>query len=255
MATKAIKIPDNMNLLSPSQKLAIHEETPKEYVKVREGRMGRSFKYVETGYVIKRLNEVFNHLWSFEIVEENIYMKANHISVKGQLTVHIGPELSVSKTQYGGADIKLSKKTRKPLSISDDKKAAASDALKKCASLFGIASDVYWGGESDEVEYQEAEENVLESNTEPVDFAQPSGFIATPEGAKASRKYFAVAKQAGYAAMQAKTIAKNKYKLESYSDIKEVQLRPLIKAMEMKAEEKMLEEEPITELFDGGLDV
>jgi hypothetical protein len=50
------------------------------------------------------------------------------------------------KTQFGGADIKRhasGAKSGRPLSIADDYKAAASDALKKCASLLGIGLDLY----------------------------------------------------------------------------------------------------------------
>jgi hypothetical protein len=55
----------------------------------------------------------------------------------------------ISKEQYGGSDIKKysqGTKIGQPLDIANDLKSAGSDALKKCASLFGIAQDVYWKG-------------------------------------------------------------------------------------------------------------
>jgi hypothetical protein len=73
--------------------------------------------------------------------------------VKGKLTVKgkdsNGNIQTVSKTQYGSAEIKYTKdKPHTPeniIDLADDYKAAASDALKKCASMFGICLDVYSG--------------------------------------------------------------------------------------------------------------
>src|SRR5205085_662824 len=53
---------------------------------------------------------------------------------------------TIVKTQFGGAEIKRhasGPRSGRPLSIADDYKAAASDALKKCASLLGIGLDLY----------------------------------------------------------------------------------------------------------------
>jgi hypothetical protein len=45
---------------------------------------------------------------------------------------------------FGGTAVTLDKDGR-AISIADDLKAAASDALKKCASLFGVALEMYGG--------------------------------------------------------------------------------------------------------------
>jgi hypothetical protein len=53
---------------------------------------------------------------------------------------------TIVKTQFGGAEIKRhasGPRSGRPLSIADDYKAAASDSLKKCASLLGIGLDLY----------------------------------------------------------------------------------------------------------------
>lgn len=125
----------------------MYEKTPKDYIKTFQGRGGKQLAYVETGYMVKKLNQVFNYLWDFEVVSEKV--EQGHIIVKGKLTAHMSPELTLTKTQYGGASIK-SKQDGNAVDIADDMKAAASDALKKCASMFGIASDIYWGGEVEE---------------------------------------------------------------------------------------------------------
>lgn len=64
--------------------------------------------------------------------------------VTGKLTVH-SPDnkFSIIKMQAGSSDIKFLKDSRKPVDIGDDLKSAHTDALKKCASLLGFASDIY----------------------------------------------------------------------------------------------------------------
>ena len=45
--------------------------------------------------------------------------------------------------QYVNKDIIFRKNSEEPLSIGNDMKAAATDALKKCAAEIGIAADIY----------------------------------------------------------------------------------------------------------------
>jgi len=90
------------------------------------------------------LNTIFGYDWDFVIEDQQIGKL--QIWVRGKLTVKVktpDSERTITKSQYGGKDIAFSKTTGKPLSIGNDLKAAASDCLKKSASLLGIASDVY----------------------------------------------------------------------------------------------------------------
>jgi hypothetical protein len=128
--------------LSTEQEKKILEKTPTKYVRFRPGSNGMQFPYVENGYAIHRLNEVFNYLWDFEIVGEQVGKK--QIWVKGKLTVHLTPDLVISKSNFGGADIKFFQGTENPVDIGNDMKAASADALKKCASMFGLFEDIYW---------------------------------------------------------------------------------------------------------------
>ena len=69
----------------------------------------------------------------------------------------------VSKTQYGT-------KERYPgVPLGDTLKAAATDCLKKCASLFGIALDVYWP----ELDRGSKENGVVVRETKPVKSVAP----------------------------------------------------------------------------------
>ena len=120
------------------------QRTPKSEIKVRPGRGGMQFSYVEHGYVTERLNLVFGFNWDFEVVDKQ--MLEDEVIVEARLTVRTPGGQTIVKTQFGGAEIKRhasGAKSGRPLSIADDYKAAASDALKKCASLLGIGLDLY----------------------------------------------------------------------------------------------------------------
>ena|SRR5215469_4867832 len=130
--------------LSADQWNIIGKTTPTEKIKTRPGRGGQVFRYVEASYVIELLNQIFNGLWDFEIVDQQV--GKTQVWVKAKLIVKISPELTITKTQFGGSDIKL-KQDGTMVDIADDLKAAGQDALKKCASLLGIAADLYSKGE------------------------------------------------------------------------------------------------------------
>ena len=109
-------------------------------IKQREGRGGKMLDYLETHAVITRLNEAFNGAWSFEAVEYKTM--EGEIIVKGRLTAQ-----GITKEQFGSNEIHRHKgqdgEKGAPVSIGDDLKSAASDALKKCATLFGIGLELY----------------------------------------------------------------------------------------------------------------
>lgn len=138
---KVIKITGLPSQLNEAQKNFLIQKTPPQHIKTRPGPGGLPLSYVEVGYVINLLNQVFGWNWDFRIVGQQVGKK--QVSVQGELAVRIGERMIV-KGQYGGADIKLNRVTSEPVSVADDLKAAASDCLKKCASLLGVAGDVYW---------------------------------------------------------------------------------------------------------------
>ena len=103
-------------------------------VKQRKSDTGKTFDYVEAHSVIARLNEAFQGGWNFRILQHQI--------VEGEVII-LG-ELSgdgVVKQQFGSAVLD----TTEPgaLTVGDSFKAAASDALKKCATGFGVALELY----------------------------------------------------------------------------------------------------------------
>lgn len=129
-----------LNLLNKAQLTFITQKTPEQYIKKRPGPDGIQLSYVEVGYVINILNQAFGWDWDFKITDQQIGKR--QVWVRGELTVRVGEHM-ITKGQFGGADIKFNR-NGDPISVADDLKAAGSDCLKKCASMLGIAGDVYW---------------------------------------------------------------------------------------------------------------
>lgn len=125
--------------------------TPEVHVRERPVKGGGKAKYVTGTYVKKALNFTFAWRWNFEIVDKGTVKdgegKPVQIWVHGKLTVmNKNGEPVIIKEQFGGADVKYFAKGTKAGQIMDygnDLKAAATDALKKCASEIGLAGDVY----------------------------------------------------------------------------------------------------------------
>jgi len=151
--------------LSERQVLAMVNRTDPKYILKRKAKGGGEWNYVPGWYVVKALNFAFGWNWDYEKVQEPtvaeviqlISSKVDQIWVTGKLTVKDNDGHSITKTQVGRADIKFRKDTRQPLDIGNDMKAAHTDAMKKCASLLGIASDIYGKNESREEGYAVAE--------------------------------------------------------------------------------------------------
>lgn len=108
-------------------------------VTFRDLRGGVELEYITGEQATTRLNETLGFLnWSFRIVEHGIYAEADECWALGELTVTID-ERTVSRQQFGSQKIKRSRSSGTPLDIGFDLKGAATDALKKCASLVGVA--------------------------------------------------------------------------------------------------------------------
>lgn len=137
------------NSLNEHQLALILKRTPPQYIKKRPAKGGGTWDYVTGGYVRKVLNLMFGWDWDFEILDHTII--GGEAVVKGRLTCRTNGK-QIVKTQFGNKDIIYKKQTQEeitkgldkiPLSIGNDLKAAATDALKKCAAEIGIAADIY----------------------------------------------------------------------------------------------------------------
>lgn len=124
----------------------IQTPTPQEWIKSRKSG-GTNLSYVSGDTVTRLLNKAFRYRWSFVVKESRIiqaqdrkdrsgkvFPQGRIAYVLGQLTV---PGWGVreqwgSQVLTGGSDVQ-----------EHALKSAATDSMKKCASMFGIALDLY----------------------------------------------------------------------------------------------------------------
>ncbi len=204
--------------------------TPAEYIKKRKGKGGREFDYIETNYVITMLNSLFGFRWDFEVLWEVPFaeaMQQGSVTVKGRLSVYDRNGNKLSKTQYGSQPMVFEKnKPREPeylaMEVGDLYKSASSDCLKKCASLFGIALDVYSGEFSGTGDFQTGPAKSYNSKPSSTSF---EGKTSSYEGAdnhyrlsvKQQKMVFAIGYYIGVKDTEVKELANALYGLNSIS--------------------------------------
>lgn len=138
-------------------------KTPRDVVFQRPARGGMQVDYVPGWWFVEQANALFHHLWDHDVLEVNIGQEQvwtkNRVTIKipGSTVIerfHDGrtvetryDPIEISKTQFGGSDIKRytekSDKAGKVIDIGDDLKSSATDGMKKCFAEFGFASDIY----------------------------------------------------------------------------------------------------------------
>jgi recombination DNA repair RAD52 pathway protein len=154
---------------------------------------GTKLDYIEGARVIEILNSAFNYQWSFEIITsetiqaEDWYNRytskfepqGKYVQVLGKLTV---PGLGV-KMAYGSKTI--IGKTSEQESVF---KSAMTDALKKCATMFGIAKELYL----DSVDTDTAPSNNNQQSNNKQNSTQSTGKQYDPADVNALKEFKAV---------------------------------------------------------------
>ena len=133
--------------LTPQQKQELATMTPPQFVKERAVRGGKKAKYVEGGYVVARLNQIFGQLnWQFEIMERGETARKldkaaeGEVWVRGRLTI-----IDHAKGYKVFKDASGQHPIYPGVPYGDALKSAETDALKKAAARgLGIALDVSW---------------------------------------------------------------------------------------------------------------
>lgn len=119
--------------------IALYEALSREFDHTfRDLRGGVELEYITGEQAISRLNEELGFLgWNFTIREHGIHLEADECWVLAELTVTVDGR-TVTRQQFGSQKIKRSRSSGTPMDIGFDLKGAATDALKKCASLVGV---------------------------------------------------------------------------------------------------------------------
>ena len=112
-------------------------EQPFESTQIRQ-RKGRNgvLDYVEGHTVIARLNAALDGAWSFEVTHHEV--REDEVVVLGKLSAD-----GITKMQFGVSQLTREKASGAVVSLGDDLKAAATDALKKCATFLGVGLHLY----------------------------------------------------------------------------------------------------------------
>ena len=139
--------PQGTDFLDDWQLKALGSPTPKPLIRARKGQGGKVFYYVPTSFVIGILNRHFRGNWSTQLDVIHIPSSIkkgvdDNVVVKIRLTA-VANGISVTKEQFGEQVIPISDSGSLGMSLGDALKSAGSDALRKAASLFGVAIDLY----------------------------------------------------------------------------------------------------------------
>jgi hypothetical protein len=109
-----------------------------EQIKQREGNFGKMLDYIEGHAVIQRLNDAFDGEWSFTMTKYEIMQETDEVIVIGQLNAG-----GIVKSQFGSSRITRARETGDIISLSDDLKAAATDALEEgCHAIWCRSASV-----------------------------------------------------------------------------------------------------------------
>ena len=123
-----------MPLTSIAKEL-IERPLPPEKIKKRPGKAGATYDYVTPDFVISLLNEAFDYKWNTRVVSHE--MCGDTAVVVLELTVYDEAGFPISKQQFGSGEVS------RGMGHGEAFKSAASDALKKAATLLGVALELY----------------------------------------------------------------------------------------------------------------
>lgn len=159
--------------LTLTQIAEIKKITPKSEIEVKTDKSGFMYKSVKAAYVKKRLSIIFGWNFDFEIKSREFLKATGEVLVEGRLTIRSGNN-TIIREQFGQHYTSTQTDandgggtTTHPSDIGNAYKAAATDALKKCASEIGICWDVYGQEHSDKKKEEQpepdhAEKKILE---------------------------------------------------------------------------------------------
>ena len=97
-----------------------------------------NLEYITGEQVVSRLNEELGFDgWTFLVREHGENEESDSVWVLGELTV-IREDRVITKQQFGSQEHNRTKDSKKIIDYGFDLKGAATDALKKCATLIGV---------------------------------------------------------------------------------------------------------------------
>jgi hypothetical protein len=119
--------------------MTTYDDLKREFTETfKDTRGGVELTYITGEQCVSRLNDVLGPAgWSFRILKDGIHPEADEAWCLGELEADIDGTRIV-RQQYGSQKLKRRRSDNQVLDIGFDLKGAATDALKKCASLIGV---------------------------------------------------------------------------------------------------------------------
>lgn len=185
-------------------------------------------------YIIDALNTVIGiDKWGFDEISNELTGGETPVLAEAHIKVWLF-NLENYRTAYGQARI-----TRGD--VGDARKGAQTDAIKKALSYFSIGNRAYLGllgsGKGKKVTQATKVATTSSSDTKTRSDSTAKSTKSPTAGESTRKMYFAVAKTAGYESEKAKEMAKNAYKVESFTDLTTKQMQDLINWMVKKGKE------------------
>lgn len=151
------------SVMSEAQFAILSGRTPRNVIRKRPGKGGKTFSYIPHGYVTSALNKAFGFHWSFETLTNGkgdrfqfiegqevtsngkIVRTPSSVLVQGRLTVYVHDPNDMRQVIAVIAKDSTGEKEFVPgMTWGAMVKSAESDAFKRCAARLGIGSDLYW---------------------------------------------------------------------------------------------------------------
>lgn len=187
----------NTPVINEEQFRILYGKTPAHAIRTREGRGGRTFKYIQHGHTTDRLNKAFGFAWSFQLLPISgndrfmlqIYDEqtkggnklVRDVAVYGELTVQIYDAKGklVTTVVKGGMG---SQRWEMGTEFGDALKGAESDAKKFAAKELGIGLDLYYDDDAAIERYEQLQREQEEIRREEEILNNPPEWVSKARG-------------------------------------------------------------------------
>ena len=132
--------------LTQQAKTVIERPLPKDKIKQRPGKAGMTFDFVTPDFIINLLNEAFDYRWNTDVFHQSMYGDTAVVGLN--LTVWDAEGNAINKAQFGSCDV------GRGMGPGEAFKGAASDAMKKTATLLGVALELYSDDDASKQKFQ-----------------------------------------------------------------------------------------------------
>lgn len=193
----------NTPIINSEQFKVLYGKTPAHAIRTREGRGGRTFRYIQHGHTTDRLNKAFGFAWSFvllpiaggdrfllQVYDEQTKSgtkQVRDVAVYGELTVQLYDEKGklITTIVKGGMG---SQRWEMGTEFGDALKGAESDAKKFAAKELGIGLDLYYDDDAAIERYEQLQAEQAERKRQEDEWNNPPEWVKQANEMRAAGK-------------------------------------------------------------------